>query len=232
MVSEMVPPSRKRTGVTVSAAVSTMILRNHVVYESLKLKIVNYHALAKRIVSEVEELTGKKENVETVVVAIKRFSDGLSEGSMNELAGVLRDVKLNLSGGLVDMTIVGKGTPTHRILQDVLALVPKFAGPSNVFQLPNSVKIIAEEEDALLLEKVLPDRYSSSLEKNVAGITIRMPPSAEKVPGIASFITELLYRNGVGILDAFLSYEDVVIILKEKFGPKAYQVLSEQISEQ
>ncbi len=75
----------------------------------------------------------------------------------------------------------------------------------------------------------LSGRYSFSMERDVAGITIRMPPSAEKVPGIASFITELLYRNGVGILDAFLSYEDVVIVVKERMGPKAYQVLSEQV---
>ncbi len=61
--------------------------------------------------------------------------------------------------------------------------------------------------------------------------TIRLSPSAEKVPGIASFITELLYRNGVSILDAFLSYEDVILIVQERLGPKAYQVLSEKISE-
>lgn len=225
----MPKPSRRRAGVPVSAAVSTIVLRNHVVYESLKLKIVNYHALAKRISGEVEELTGKKENLETMVVAIKRFSDALSESKMEGLASILRDAKLNLSGGLVDMTIVGKGIPTHRILQDVLALVPKLAGAYNVFQLPNSVKVIAEEDDSLVLETELSGRYSFSMERDVAGITIRMPPSAEKVPGIASFITELLYRNGVGILDAFLSYEDVVIVVKERMGPKAYQVLSEQV---
>jgi hypothetical protein len=228
---EMTSPSRRPAGVPVSDAVSTIILRNHVVYESLKLRIINYHALAKKIASEVEGLTGKEENPETVVVAIKRFADGLSETETQGLTTVLRDVKLTLSGGLVIMTIAGKGTPTHQILRDVLALVPKFAGASNVFQLPNSVKMIAEEEDALLLEKALSGRYSSSLEKNAARITIRMPPSAEKVPGVASFITELLYRNGVSILDAFLSYEDVLIVVKEKFGPKAYQVLSEQVSE-
>jgi ACT domain len=225
------PRLSQRTGVPVSAAVSTVILRNNVIYEPLKLRIVNYHALAKLIAPEIEELTGEKENIETIVVAIKRFSDALPEAKVERLAAILRDTKLNLSGGLVDMTIVGKGTTTRRILKDVLALAPSFVGEYNVFQLPNSVKVIAEEKDALTLEKALSGRNSLSLKKNVAGITIRMPPSAEKVPGIMAFVTELLNRNGVSILDAFLSYEDVLIVVKEKFGPKAYQVLSEQISE-
>ncbi len=223
--------SSKRGKVPVSEAVTTIILRNYVVQESLKLKIVNYHGLAAKISSEVEGLTGKKANMGTIVVAIKRFSDGLGEEKIEGMSASLKDSKLNLAGGMVDVTVGGKATQTHQILQDVLRLEPKFSGSPNVFQLSNSVKIIAEEADAKLLEEALWGRYETSLKKHVAKITIRLSPSAEKVPGIASFITELLYRNGVSILDAFLSYEDVILIIKERLGPKAYQVLSEKISE-
>jgi ACT domain-containing protein len=217
--------------VPVSDAVSTIILRNHMVYEALKLKIVNYHALALRISSEVEELTGRKANIETVVVAIKRFSDRLSEGQMEEMSDVLEGARLNLAGGAAEVTIGAKGAEAHQVLQDILKLASKFTEAPNIFQLPNSVKLIAEEEDAVLLEKVLSRKYPLSLKKNVAKITVRMPPAAEKAPGIVSLITELLYRNGISILDAFLSYEDIVMIVHEKSGAKAYQVLSEKISE-
>ncbi len=39
----------------------------------------------------------------------------------------------------------------------------------------------------------------------------------------------LRHRNGINILDAFLGYEDIIMIVEEKFGPKAYQLLSEEI---
>ncbi|MDV3278640.1 MAG: ACT domain-containing protein [Nitrososphaerales archaeon] len=221
----------RRNGVPVSEAVSTIISRNYVVLESLKLKIVNYHGLAAKISSEVEELAGKKANVDTIVVAIKRFSDGLGEGQIGEVSASLKGSKLNLAGGMVEMTVGGKAAQTHQILQDVLRLESKFSGTPYVFQLLNSVKVVAEEEDAKLLEEALWGRYETSLRRDVATITIRLSPSVEKVPGIASFITELLYRNGVSILDAFLSYEDIVLVVQEKSGPKAYQVLSEEISE-
>jgi hypothetical protein len=221
----------KRSGVPVSDAVTTIILRNYVVYEALKLKIANYHAVASRISSDVEELTGKEANIETIVVAIKRFSDRLSEGKMEEMSVILKGARLNLAGGVVDATIGAKGAEAHQVIQAILRLAPKFSGTPNIFQLPSSVKVIAEEEDALLIEGELSKKYPLSLKKSVAKITVRMPPAAEKVPGIVSFITELLYRNGVSILDAFLSYEDIVMIVQEKLGPKAYQVLSEEISE-
>jgi len=219
-----------RNGASVSEAVSTVISRNYVVLESLKLKIVNYHALASKISSEVEELTGKRANMPTIVVAIKRFSDSLAEASFEEMSVSLKDSKLELTGGMVDVTIVGKAAQHPQILQEFLKLENRFRGSPSVFQLPNSVKIIAEEEDAKLLEKALWGNYETSFKRDVAKITIRLSPSAEKVPGIASIITDLLYRNGVTILDAFLSYEDVVLVMQERLGAKAYQVLSEEIS--
>jgi hypothetical protein len=222
--------SSRTNGVSVSEAVSTIILRNYVVLESLKLKIVNYHALASKISSEVEDLTGAKANVATIVVAIKRFSDGLEERGIENMSASLKGSKLELAGGMVDITIGGKAAQHHQILQDFLKLKDKFSGTPYVFQLPNSVKIIAEETDAKLLEETLWGNYEISAKGNVAKITIRLPQSAVKGSGIASYITELLYRNGVSTIDAFLSYEDIVLVMQEKLGARAYQVLSEEVS--
>ena len=216
-------------GASVPDAVSTIIMHNHVVYESLKLGIVNYHALASRISQEVEELTGKKASINTIVVAIKRFSDSLPKEKITELATIRRDAKLALAGAVVDVTIATKAVPTLEILESVLEHVPKLVGVPNIFQLPNSVKVLAEEDDAEIIRKELSKRYSLLLRSNLAKISLRIAHTAEKVPGIASFITELLYRNGINILDAFLGYEDIVMIVEEKFGPKAYQLLSEEI---
>jgi hypothetical protein len=56
-----------------------------------------------------------------------------------------------------------------------------------------------------------------------------MSQKAEKVPGIAAFITELLYRNGISMLDMFYGYEDLLLVVEERLGPKAYQVLASKI---
>ena len=142
----------------------------------------------------------------------------------------LEGSKLDLAGRMVEVRVEAKTAQHRQILQDFLKLEERFNAIPYIFQLSNSVKLIAEEDDARLLEEALGGNYETAVVKDLAKITIRLSPSAKKLPGIASFITELLYRNGVSILDAFLSYDDVVLVMQERLGPRAYQVLNEEIS--
>ena len=74
-----------RNNRSVPEVVESVITHNQVFHTSLKLRIVNYHALAKVIKSEVEKLTGKPTTVNTLVVAIKRFSDMLPRGKEDQI---------------------------------------------------------------------------------------------------------------------------------------------------
>lgn len=221
--------TRPETRPSISEAVSSIIMENHLLYEALKLRIVNYHALAERVKKDVEEMTGRKVSVASVVVAIKRFSDGL-KGNGTEVAKILKDAKLTLVGRAADLTIESRGVPTMRILEDLLKISPKFVGTPNILQLPSSVKVLADAEDAEVVKKELSDRYTVTVTGEAAKIVVRISHKAEKVPGIAAFIAELLYRNGISMLDMFYGYEDLLLVVEERLGPKAYQVLASKIS--
>jgi hypothetical protein len=56
-----------------------------------------------------------------------------------------------------------------------------------------------------------------------------LSPRVEMTPGISSYITELLFRNGVNILDAFLGYGDIIMVVDDRDGPIAYDVLQREI---
>jgi hypothetical protein len=221
--------NKLETRPSISDAVSSILTENHLLYEALKLRIVNYHALAERVKEDVEEMTLRKVSVASIVVAIKRFSDGL-DGNGTEVAKILKDAKLSLVGQAADVTIEGKGVPTMRILNDLLKVYPKFVGTTNILQLPSSVKVLAEQEDADLIKQELSDRYSVTVTGDAAKIVVRISQKAERVPGIAAFLTELLYRNGISMLDMFYGYEDLLLVVEERLGPKAYQVLASKIA--
>jgi hypothetical protein len=74
-------------------------------------------------------------------------------------------------------------------------------------------------------------RYPLKPRMKTAKITIHISQEAQKSPGIAAYLTGLLYRNGITIIDAFLGYEDVILILDESDGPRAYTILEEETSE-
>jgi len=69
----------------------------------------------------------------------------------------------------------------------------------------------------------------AAAQTNVAKVVLNLSPHAEMTPGIASYITELLFRNGVNILDAFLGYGDIIMVVDDKDGPLGYDVLQREI---
>ena len=214
---------------TISDAVSRIIMRNYLLHESLRMRIVNFHALAEKILSEVEELTGSKAKLATVVVAIKRFSDKLGTKTA-EAVDILKDAKLSLLGNVTDITILGKPGSTMKIMEDVLKLSHQFSVTPSLFQLPHSVKVLADEDDAEPIKNELSRNYSIHVREKTAMISVRLSPSAEKIPGIAALITELLYRNGISLLDVFYGYEDLLLLVEQRFGPRVYEILSKEIT--
>jgi hypothetical protein len=66
---------------------------------------------------------------------------------------------------------------------------------------------------------------------NTAELTIQLSEEVEKSPGIAAYITDLLYRNGISIVDLFLGYEEIILILDESDAPRTYSILKEATNE-
>jgi len=80
-----------------------------------------------------------------------------------------------------------------------------------------------------MVQEKLVHMETASTQRNVAKLSILLSPKAEKTPGIASYITELFYRNGINIVDAFLGHGDIIMIVDGHDGHVAYEVLQREI---
>ena len=65
----------RTTGVSVPEVVREIITRNRSVYDCMKMDLINYTALAVKIQPDVEKTLGNSVNLNTIVVAIKRYAD-------------------------------------------------------------------------------------------------------------------------------------------------------------
>src|SRR5918999_3426946 len=65
--------------ISVPEAIRKVLANDHVYMQVLVLGIANYTALAERIKPEIERMVGSKVNLNTIVVAIKRFADALEK---------------------------------------------------------------------------------------------------------------------------------------------------------
>src|SRR5207245_6943702 len=81
------------------------LTRNYPIYQCLKMKLMNFHSLAELIQPQVQQLSGKEASINTLVVAIKRFSDTLTNSKSPDASKVLKDARISLPSGIVDVTI-------------------------------------------------------------------------------------------------------------------------------
>jgi len=206
-------------------AVATVLGRNYVLYEALRMRVVNYHALAARIAPGVEDLTGKKVRLPALVVSVKRFSDSLAEERETRIEKILEGAKVTLTGGVTEVSLRAAGTPPAVILKDVLNIVPDLNSPPEIVQIPGAVKVVADEEDGKLIEAKLGRKFAVTTEGRMAKVGIRVGQKSEKMVGLASLITELLFKNGVVIQSAYIGRPDSLLVVEEKFGARAYDVL-------
>ena len=212
---------------TISDVVVELLTRNHPVYEHLRMGMINYHALAQSIKPTVDRITERDVNVNTIVVVIKRFSDSQSKIGLPPTMSVLKNSKMTLSSGVVDVTITPKRDAFISELKRLVELSSELNERPHIFPLVSSIKIISDANDYGKLKTALKGRYSLKPRVDAAKITIHLSEEAERSPGIAAYVTNLLYRNGINIVDAFLGYEDIILILNEPDGPRAYTILEE-----
>src|SRR5207244_13411777 len=79
------------------------VLANNIIYlQALELGVANYTALAKRIKADIEKLIGSKVNLNTIVVAIKRFADTLDEKPDSK--PLTTKAKMSLTGSIIDIS--------------------------------------------------------------------------------------------------------------------------------
>jgi hypothetical protein len=215
---------------TISEVVTDLLIRNHAVHQHLRMGLINYHALAERIKPTVDQITGRDVNVGTMVVVIKRFSDSQSKLGLPPTMSVLRNSKITLSSGVVDVTITPKREAFITELKRLVELSAELNERPHIFPLVSSIKIIADANDYGKLKTALKSRYPIKPRLNATKITMHLSEEAERSHGIAAYITDLLYRNGINIVDAFLGYEEIILILDESDGPRAYTILKEETS--
>jgi len=218
-----------RNSVSVPEAVREILTRNYPVYQCLKMKLMNFHSLAEFIQPQVQQLSGKEASINTLVVAIKRFSDTLSNSKSPDASGVLKDARISLSSGIVDVTIRAPRTQFSTIVKELSETAGELSEFPHIFPLSNSIKLILPAEDYALVRRRMEHLKDAATQANVSKLILNLSPHAEMTPGIASYITELLFRNGVNTLDAFLGYGDIIMVVDDKDGPLAYDVLQREI---
>ena len=212
---------------SVPEVVREIITRNRSVYDCMKMDLINYTALAVKIQPEIERILGNSVNLNTIVVAIKRYADSFEIKEEVKEEQVLKNARLALTDGIMDVKFSIKDS--NQI--DPMAILDKFSKITNnyeFFRMSDSFRFLTEDmEDIRQIFGNVSDKedvFSTGLAK--IKITI---PNSQNQSDVVSYVAEVLHANGIELVNAFFSQDNIVIILNEKDASRAYEILHSDI---
>ncbi|HET8719431.1 MAG TPA: ACT domain-containing protein [Candidatus Nitrosotenuis sp.] len=214
---------------SVPEIVREIITRNRSIYDCMKMDIVNYTALAVKIQPDVERQLGGPVNLNTIVVAIKRFADSFAEKEDVKPESILKNARLSLNNGILDIRISANDIDKD-YASSLLSKFDQFDSDYEFFRLADSsFRILTEDlADIRGIFDSIPEA-KNFFNAGLAKINIRISQEQNR-SDVVSYVAELLHGHGIELQNAFFSQHDIVLVLREEDASKAYEVLRTEIA--
>jgi len=215
----------RTVGLSVPDVVREIITRNSSIHDCMAMDVINFTALAVKIHPEVEKQIGNPIHLNTIVVAIKRYAAAFEKNENVVTEPVLKDARLSMTDRIMGMQWTMKDILDQDIAK-MLGEAEKALTNSEFFRLGDSFRILADDSDVtrrIFQNFPKENVYSSGLAK------IRIQVPEQNRADVVSYVTEILHRNGIDLVDALFSRDGIVLILKEDQAPIAYEKLRTEI---
>jgi hypothetical protein len=219
---------------SVPEAIRKVLANDHVYQQALERGIANYTALAERIKPDVEKLIGSRVNLNTIVVAIKRFADMLEKkktlqqqkkNNYTQLTGAR--VKMSLTGSIIDIDFQKeKNNEENDALSNILDEFFEQDNRYSLFQTDRHFSLLTE--DAEEIRSMVADaiqRFDGKIMEGLSKITVSLTPDDHGPYYILSLISNILYNYQIPIHSAFFTANEVVLILSDENAAKAYDLI-------
>ena len=217
----------RTANVSIPEVVREIITRNRSIYDCMKMDLINYTSLAVKIQPDIEKILGNPVNLNTVVVAIKRYADSFEIKDEVKEESILKNARLALTDGIMDVKFSVKESNE----MDPMEILEKFSKITNnydFFRMSDSFRFLAEDlEDIRQIFRNVPEN-DDMFNTGLAKIRISIPNSQNQ-SDVVSYVAEVLHANGVELVNAFFSQDNITIILNERDSSRAYDILHSDI---
>jgi len=215
-------------GLSIPDVVREIITRNRSIHDCMAMDVINYTALAVKIQPQVEKQIGNAVQLNTIVVAIKRYADAFEKNENVVDEPVLKDARLSMTDRIMGMRWTMKDL-LDRDMAKMFAEAEKAFSNSEFFRLGDSFTVLADDSDVtrrIFQNFPKENLYSSGLAK------IRIQVPEQNRADILSFVTGILHRNSIELVDALFSQNGIVLFLKEDQAPLAFEKIRSEIPRQ
>ncbi len=212
--------------ISVPHAVKQVIGSNGLFFQALRTGIVNYTALAQKIKPDVEKLTKTNVNLNTLVVAIKRFADALEENERRLSLPTIDGIRMSLTGSIIDLDF---RTASHAISEALDELIESDKGYS-MFRTNKQVRVFIEDLDEVRTIFAPTKSFEGIIREGLSKITINIPAEIQNTYSILSTVSYILSSSQIPLYNAFFSHDEIILILNVNDAAKAYEIIREELA--
>lgn len=210
--------------VSIAKKVEQFVLNRPFIRESLKKNLINFSALARKIIEE-EKL--KKTDFEAVVVSLRRLSE--KKFSVHDFEGkiisLLKKGKIEVVNKITVIVLDNK-----IYLSQLAKIVNEAVENDETFHLIHGSRTFTLITSFDVGQKIL--KYFSqnvvSSKHELVEIIVRTGKEIESTPGVVAYMYGRFAENGVNILETLSSWTETVFVIEENDTLKAMQALKVQ----
>jgi len=209
---------------TVARQVREYIAGHPSITDALKMDIVNYSALARRI---CKELGIRRE--EAVLAACRRYPvEKLRGYSEDAIRRMLKKSQVQTRTKVAAITVV-EGVDVLQRLGDVVEELLDENKVCRLLQVSRGTVIIVDDTSVSRVTKKLRPEHIISVARGLVEIAVTSPETIEKTPGLLAFLSGALASQGINIVEEMSCYTDTIFILDRKDMTRAMEVLAQNL---
>jgi hypothetical protein len=200
--------------ISVAKAVKDIVLSRPAIKECLILDVINYSALARVILKELE-----KKNIKTSTGAVKMALIRIGEELKKERAFFERRIKSVVAKTVIelqsDLTVI---TAEKRAVLNKIGQLSKVMENARFFQLTQGVEtftLVLSSEEKEEVVKILGNNIVDLIEEQTAIILIS-PEEIIETPGFVAFIASALSSSGINITQVISCHKDTIFVLDRR----------------
>lgn len=194
------------------------------VADALKMDIVNYSALARRICKEL----GIRQE-EAVLAACRRYPiDKLRGYSEDAVRRMLQRSRIQTRTRVATITVV-EGMDVLQRLGDVVEELLDENRECRLIQVSQGTVIIVDDDSVSRVTKKLRSDHIIGVTRGLVEIAVTSPETIEKTRGLLAFLSGALASRGINIVEEMSCYTDTIFILERKDMTSAMEILAQNV---
>ncbi|WP_297216078.1 ACT domain-containing protein [Thermoplasma sp.] len=205
---------------SISEEVRAYIERNPHIMRALNEEVINYSALARKIMEE----TGL-ENFQAIIAALKRYRAPASD---IDHSSILSRSSVEMYTNISVVILKPKNENVKMVLNNAERSMLNYSR-FRIIQGVQGAVVVINDNDLDRIMRGIPKSEIISVDRKLAEIVITSPQTITYTRGYVAHLSSLLAYHGINVVQLVSFYTDVTFILESKDLTASFSIISDII---